>query len=288
MVTLLHASDLHFGPAYDAEAGEALLRVAEVARPDVIVLSGDFTQRAKRWQYEEARAYLERLPPVPRVVTPGNHDVPLYRVWERLFAPYRKYRRFIADALDSVIRVPGAMIVALNSTAPYSAIVNGRIRRRQLEFATAAFAGAPPGDARIVVAHHHFAPAPDYEGGDVMPRAHQILDAFHEMGVELVLGGHLHRAYIGDSLDVYAGEARDRGIIIVQSGTTTSRRGRARERAKNSFNMVQIARAVTEITHYIFVRGIGRFAPLSRHVFPRGDGRFLADEAAGERVEAAQ
>lgn len=279
MVTLLHASDLHFGPAYDPAAGEALVRFAERARPDAVVLSGDFTQRAKRRQYEQARAYLKRLPPVPLVVTPGNHDVPLYRVWERLFAPYRNYRRSISEALDTVTRVPGATLVALNSTAPYTAIVNGRIRRRQLDFAASAFAAAPAGDARVVVAHHHFAPAPDYEGGDVMPGARRILDAFHEMGVELILGGHLHRAYVGNSLDVYAGEGRERGIIIVQSGTTTSRRGRARERAKNSFNVVRVGSDLVEITHSIYFRDATGFAPVSRHIFPRGERRFLTEEA---------
>lgn len=277
MITLLHASDLHFGPAYDPEAGEALLRFAERVSADAIVLSGDFTQRGKRRQFREARAFLDRLPRVPLVVTPGNHDVPLYRVWERLFAPYRNYRQYIARELDSVTRIPGATIVALNSTAPYTAIVNGRIRRRQLRFTRAAFAASPPGDARIVVAHHHFAPARDYEGGPGMPGARRILDAFHDMGVELVLGGHLHRAYIGNSLDVYAGEARERGIIIVQSGTTTSRRGRARERAKNSFNVVRLGGDLMEIAHYIYVRGNARFAPISRHVFPRG-GRFLPED----------
>jgi hypothetical protein len=96
------------------------------------------------------------------------------------------------------------------------------------------------GVARIVVAHHHFAPAPDYEGGEVMPKAKRAIDAFADLGVEMVLGGHLHRAYIGNSLDLYPGADREHGIIIVQSGTTTSRRGRAREREKNTLNLIRV------------------------------------------------
>ncbi|MBI4519958.1 MAG: metallophosphoesterase [Gemmatimonadetes bacterium] len=298
-VTVLHASDLHFGPAYDPSAGEALLRLAQRVHPDVIVLSGDFTQRAKRRQYEAARAYLASLPPVPRVVTPGNHDVPLYRFWERIWAPYRNYRQYISGDLDSVTRIPGVTIVALNSTAPYTAIVNGRISEGQIAYAAKAFSAAPPGDARVVVAHHHLVPAPDHEGGAVIPGARRILDSFHEMGVELILGGHLHRSYIGNSLDLCPVDAASprkrtfawgkgpgsqgegqwkRGIVIVQSGTATSRRGRGRERAGNSVNLVHIEQDRVDVAHYGYFAGCSDFAPISRHTFPRGLRRFLPEE----------
>src|SRR5690606_1855849 len=89
VLTIVHASDIHFGPPYVPAAGEAFLRSVEELDPDVIVLSGDFTQRAKREQYADARAFINRLPPKPVIVTPGNHDIPLYRVFERIFAPYR-------------------------------------------------------------------------------------------------------------------------------------------------------------------------------------------------------
>jgi hypothetical protein len=127
------------------------------------------------------------------------------------------------------------------------------------------------------VTHHHLAPAPDYEGGQVMPRAKRAIDRFTELGVELVLGGHLHRAYIGNSLDLYPGRDREHGIIIVQSGTTTSRRGRAREREKNTLNLVRVGEDRIRITHYMYFDELLGFAPISRHVFPRPGRRFLAD-----------
>ena len=83
MLTVLHISDLHFGPPYRPDVAETLLEIAPILRPDVIVISGDFTQRAKEEQFRDAREYIDRLPDVPRVVVPGNHDVPLYRVAER-------------------------------------------------------------------------------------------------------------------------------------------------------------------------------------------------------------
>jgi 3',5'-cyclic AMP phosphodiesterase CpdA len=270
MLTILHVSDLHFGPPYYPAVGEAVLRFAAELAPNVIVASGDFTQRAKEEQFRAARKFLDQLPKVPLVVTPGNHDVPLYKIAQRLFDPYRHYRSYISQELDSVVEVPGAIIVALNSTAPRREITNGRVHRWQLDYAREAFARVPEDTIRILVAHHHFAPPPDWEGADVMPQAKRALDAFTAQRVDLILGGHLHRAYIGNSLDVYSGQDREHGIVIVQSGTSTSRRGRAREREKNSFNVVRIDGRLIRVTHYMYFDVAGGFVPSSRHIFYRG------------------
>jgi 3',5'-cyclic AMP phosphodiesterase CpdA len=286
MLTILHISDLHFGPTYVPEVGEALVQAAHRLQPAVIVASGDFTQRAKRQQFAAARRYLDRLPPAPRVVVPGNHDIPLYRVLERLTKPYALYRAYLSDALDTVVRRPDAVIVALNSTAPRRAITNGRIRRRQLALCAEAFADAPEDAARIVVTHHHWAPAPDFERSEVMPWARRALDALTQLRVDMILSGHLHRAYIGNSLDVYAGADRQHGILIVQCGTSTSRRGRAREREKNSFNWIRITPRVIHITHSMYFAALGAFAPVSRHLFPRARRPYLKEShpiASSER-----
>ncbi|MBI4545955.1 MAG: metallophosphoesterase [Gemmatimonadetes bacterium] len=285
MLTLLHISDLHFGPAYVPAAGAALLRAAAELQPDVIVASGDFTQRARREQFQAARRFLDGLPAVPTVVVPGNHDVPLYRVAERLFRPYALYREYISDQLEGVLRRPDVVMVALNSTSPLRALVNGRIRKAQLELCQAALRSAPPGAARLVVAHHHFAPAPDYEGSQVMPGAREALDLFTSLRVDVVLGGHLHRAYIGNSLDVYPGKDREHGIIIVQAGTSTSRRGRAREREKNSFNLLRVAEEVIRITHYMYFDDLDGFAAVSRHIFPRAARQFFRETRVGAATQ---
>lgn len=275
MLTIVHGSDLHFGKPFHPEAAQAFHRAVTGLGPDLLVLSGDFTQRAKVQEYEAAREFLRSFAHLPLVVTPGNHDVPLYRVWERLLNPLRNYREHISEELDTVTRVSGATVVALNSTAPHRAIVNGRIRDRQLRFASQAFRDTPEGDARIVVTHHHLAPAPDYESDQVMPGFRRCLDAFTEMKVDLILGGHLHRGYIGSSLDVYPGEDLEYGIVIAHSGTTSSRRGRARERLKNTFNLVRVGVEHLEITHHMYFEDMDGFVPFSSHVFPRREMRFL-------------
>lgn len=295
VLKLLHISDLHFGPPYVERVGEALLRIAPLLAPDVIIASGDFTQRAKREQFAAARAYLDQLPKVPLVCVPGNHDVPLYRVRERLTRPHELYCEYIHPELNHTLAFDEAVIVALDSTAPWSAITNGRIGWDELEFCARAFQQAKPEAARIVVAHHHLAPAPDYEQDQVLPGAKHILERFVHLHVDLVLGGHQHRAYLGNSLDVYSGPERDRGVIIVQSGTTTSRRGRGREKEKNTFNVISIDRQMIHVTHYMYFSEDHEFGPVSRHLFPRPGRRFveppptiIGESVAGSGPDAAR
>lgn len=265
MPEILHISDLHFGPPFRPDRAEAVQEMARHRPPDLVVVSGDFTQRAREEQFRAAREYLDRFE-VPVAVTPGNHDVPLYRIFERLFAPYRHYRRYISEALDSVHRFDGMTVVCLNSSRRLT-LDNGRLGSSQLAFAERAFDDAPPSHVRIVVTHHHLAPPPDFAGGNVMPRAKRAIEAFTRMRVNLILAGHMHRAYIGDSLDFFPGGEREKGIVIVQCGTTTSARGRGRERLKNSLNIIAATSREVRVTHYLWRSPERGFWPHSEHRF---------------------
>jgi 3',5'-cyclic AMP phosphodiesterase CpdA len=278
-LVILHVSDLHFGPPFVPRVGEELLRVASRLNPSVVVVSGDLTQRATRDQFEQARSFLNLLPAVPRIVVPGNHDVPLYRVLERLRRPHQLYKEIIDEDLNPVLRVPGATLVGLDSTNPRQAISNGRLTRSQLDACVGIFETAPPDDIRIVVTHHHLAQAPDALNDRTLRGVRLAMKRFIEMGVEIVLGGHLHRAFIGSSLDFFFGSHRDRGVTIIQSGTSTSRRGRGRERERNSFNLIEVSRDELVVTHFLFFEADEHFGPISRHVFPR-HGRRLPPPAA--------
>lgn len=269
MTRILHLSDLHFGPPYLPRVGKSILKLAARLELDAVVISGDFTQRATQQQFEAARVFMDQLPAVPRLVVPGNHDVGLYRVWERLVKPYELYQHHISQELDVALEVNDVMLVGLNSTSPRRAISNGRIHREQLAFAVKAFHGVPDGTARIIVSHHHFTPAPDYLRDQTMPKSKRAIDRFLDLGVEMILGGHLHRAYIGNSLDFYPADHRNHGIIVVQCGTSTSRRGRGREREKNSFNLIDVDADQFRVTHYMYFDRVDDFVPQSQHRFPR-------------------
>lgn len=269
MMRILHISDLHFGPPFVPKVGDALLHSAALLQPDVVVVSGDLTQRAKPDQFEAAKNFLEQLPRVPKLIVPGNHDVPMYRFLERLLSPHSLYRKYICDDLNPVLTLDGAIIIGLDSTAPRRAISNGRLYIRQLERSRTLFNDAPEETVRVVVVHHHFVPAPDYRWNQAMQKTQRAINCFVDMGVDLILGGHLHRSYIGNSLNFYPGNHRDRGIIIIQAGTATSSRGIGRERGKNTFNCIDINEGVFQVTHHMFLEDKEKFTPISRHLFPR-------------------
>ena len=269
-VRILHLSDLHFGPPLVPEVARSVHDIAECLNPSAIVVSGDFTQRAREKQFRDAARFLEELPPVPRLYVPGNHDVPLWRMQERWTDPHGLYRKYICDELNPVLEIDGAVLVGIDSTSPRTALTNGRIHTWQLEAAGRVFAEAPVGAARIVVAHHHFAPAPDYLHDWTMPMSRRAITRFVEDDVDMILGGHLHRAFIGNTLDFYPGVHRERGIVVAQCGTTTSRRGRGREREKNSLNLIVVEPHTILITHYMYFDAEAGFVPESQHIFPRG------------------
>jgi 3',5'-cyclic AMP phosphodiesterase CpdA len=271
---ILHISDLHFGPPFVPTVAEALLRTIPSIGPDAIVVSGDLTQRAKRHQFEEARQFFDRLSDFPMLVIPGNHDVALWRIFERLFKPHALYCEIIWPDLNPVLRVDNVVLVGLDSTAPRRSLTKGRIFPRQLRHCEETLAAIPGELIRIVVAHHHFAPGHDRVWDIAMPGARRAIDCFVEQKVEMILGGHLHRSYIGNSLDFFPGHHRDRGVIIVQCGTTTSSRGKGRERDENTFNLIDVGSQTFTVTHYMNFEKAGEFAPLSKHIFPR-QGRSL-------------
>lgn len=268
--TILHGSDLHFGRPHAPAAARDFLTLAHSVAPDLIALSGDFTQRAKNREYEAAAAYLKRLPQVPLVVTPGNHDVPLYRLWERASAPFRNYRRWIADELDSEHDLGGAVVVALNTTTPDRAIVNGNVADAQLARAAAAFARAGNRGLRAVVVHHALVGAPEGDHIAALPRARRIVRRLAEMGVELVLFGHLHRAFVSEGVP-NGTAAGDSPVLLVCSGTTASDRGRGREKGKNSCNLVRVTNDRIAVTRYLRSSPADGFRPATRETFPRRD-----------------
>lgn len=268
-IRILHISDLHFGRPFVPAVAEELVRVAPSLNPDAMVVSGDLTQRATRQQFVDARAYLDRFPDVPTLTVPGNHDIPLYRLRERLLSPRRLFREIITSDLAPVLEIDGAVLIGLDSTAPRMAISNGRLRKRQLDYCSKVFGRAAPEAARIVVTHHHLAQAPDSLKDRTIRGARRAIRRFVDMEVELVLGGHLHRGFISNSLDFFFGNHRDRGVTIVHCGTSTSRRGRGRERERNTFNLVEIERDRLTVTHFLYNERQGEFGPSSRHVFPR-------------------
>ena len=249
MLRILHGSDLQMGRPFRPRAAKALRQLAFEVDPNLIVISGDLTQRAKVHEFQAAWKFLEALPQVPLIVTPGNHDVPLYRFWERLLVPYRSWNRTIPHDLDSVTVIPGATVVALNSASPWSAIVGGRLTQAQLRFARQSFDSELTEGIRVLVTHHHFVCKSAGGGGRPIPAAPLIINQIEEMEVDVVLSGHLHRMQVAMSRDVVPG--KNLGVPLITAGTATSRRGRGEEKGTNSVNVLDVLEDRIKVTPYL-------------------------------------
>ena len=268
MRSILHISDLHFGPPHRAEVAEGVLALAAERRPDLVVVSGDLTQRAKPRQFHQARRFVDRFE-VPSVEIPGNHDVPMYRFWERFLDPYGAYRRHFNPELRGTLVDQELAIVAINTAHGWT-IDNGRIRESTLDWVEARLDEQPPTRCRVLVAHHALVPAPRFGHQEVLVGARRAVRRLAAAGVELVLSGHKHQGWVA-----LADEFHPFGLppmVVAHAGTTTSSRGRGRERGRNSCNWVRVESDVITVTHLFWEPDRGRFAEESQHRFRRSAG----------------
>lgn len=270
-LTIMHISDLHAGPPFNADKAELVIREAEELQPTLMVLSGDMVQRAEfRKQWLQIRGFIDRLP-APRLIVPGNHDVPQYNQIGRYLWPFRSYKKYISPELQPVFACDGMVVIGMNTARSFT-IEGGKLDRRKIAWLESTLRGHDERTCKVVVMHHHVVhpPGPPEQKKDVIVGAQALLGALDRAGVELVLCGHLHTSYIGNTIE-YNPLLRQ-GTIIAQSGTTTSRRGRSWHRGKNSFNIIEIEDQVIRISQRMFIEEVGRFVPVSEHVFPRRSG----------------
>ncbi|MTV40918.1 metallophosphoesterase family protein [Duganella radicis] len=271
MRTIVHLSDLHFGRV-DQDLLRPLQELVNRLAPDVVVVSGDLTQRARTEEFKAARAWLDTLPG-PQIVVPGNHDIPLYNVASRFLTPLRKYTRYITldlapEYVDEEIAVLGI------NTARSLTFKDGRVNKEQLAQMRQRMQAVGPDHTRIIVTHHPFDLPDTFDKDDLVDRAPMAMQAFAECGVDVLLAGHLHASHAGNSAHRY--KISGYAALVVQAGTATSTRGRGES---NSFNVLRIDPDDVRVERYSWIEGTASFEPVHTECFRRsGDVWSLAAE----------
>src|SRR3569832_1942058 len=149
---IAHLSDLHFGH-HDPEWARGLAADVSAQEPTLVVVSGDFTQRGTRSEFEQARSFLSSLS-VPFFAVPGNHDVPMLNLFTRLANPYALYQQYIDPDLEPFLEIGGVAIAGLKTARRARFELNwahGSISDTQLSRLAATFERASPEAVRVVV-----------------------------------------------------------------------------------------------------------------------------------------
>ncbi len=269
MRTVVHLSDLHFGRT-DPAVIEPLLAAVYAQRPDCVVVSGDLTQRATCDEFRQARAFLDRLPS-PQVVVAGNHDVPLYRAWERALSPFGNYRRFINTDLEPSFIDAKIAVLGVN-TARAMTFKGGRINLAQMESIRSRIALLPPLTTKVIVTHHPF-DLPEVPGKvKLVGRARQAMEVFSSCGVDLLLAGHFHSSQAGDTSNRH--DFPGYAALVVQAGTATSTRHRGEV---NTFNVLRIRHGLITVERHAWAAAAnGAFLLAQTEQFKREEGRWAA------------
>ena len=255
MTRLLQMSDPHFGTVQPAVA-QALVVLAHAQRPDLLVLSGDITQRARAAQFRQARAFCERLA-IPRMLSlPGNHDIPLFNLWQRLFSPYAGYLRAFGPDLETTLQTPAICLIGVNTTRRWRH-KNGSVSAAQVARVVAELQRAESGQLRVVVVHQPVLVLRAEDEHDRLRGWEPAVRAWAAAGADIVMGGHIHLPYVCELSSRVPGLARR--IWCVQAGTALSLR--VRREAPNSVNLLRYepGQSACQVERWDYAAGAQRF-----------------------------
>ena len=242
---ILHLSDLHFGTE-KKDCMQAIEHIVQQYPFEAIVVTGDITQRARAAQFKDCQQFLNGLQ-VPYLVIPGNHDIPLYNVWQRFWNPFSLYQRYFGD-MQQILETQHFFIIGLNTVAPHYH-TRGVISEAQIALIGQVLQQAPAEKKKILLTHQPFYNDPAVQLGrkDQPKQGLLALQHWSQFGLDAVLHGHLHQAAVFDLNQILQLKA-EHPVLEIHAGTAISWRLHAG--TSNSFNLIDEYLNV-EAFHYV-------------------------------------
>jgi 3',5'-cyclic AMP phosphodiesterase CpdA len=196
---IVHLSDLHFGTRMSQEKLRSLKSDVIFEAPELLVVTGDITDRGHVSQFRLAKDFLASLQ-IPFMSVPGNREISAFAVWEWMFPRLAmgRYRRFFGQEDRIMYRSEENRTVffGLNSVHAFPSWP-GTIRRESrhwLKAQAARFADY----AKVVFLHHPALPVIRSSSfwAHTLSDAGELLNICTQTGINLILQGHKHRSSV--------------------------------------------------------------------------------------------
>ncbi|HSI46559.1 MAG TPA: metallophosphoesterase [Methylophilus sp.] len=233
MSVILHLSDTHFGTEQPAVTA-ALLQLAQEVRPDIAILSGDVTQRARAAQFNAARNFLDTLAAPVKLVIPGNHDIPLFNIFARVFNPYGNFRRVFGKELAPHFSNQDTLVIGVKTTRRWRH-ADGEVSAKQIRRVSRQLQNASQDKLRIVFVHQPVYVERESDKANLLHGHKKAIEAWSAAGADMILSGHIHLAYIRNLEEKFQNVTRP--FWVVSAGTAVSKR--IREGKPNSVNLIR-------------------------------------------------
>jgi 3',5'-cyclic AMP phosphodiesterase CpdA len=272
---IIHVSDTHFGTELE-HVLVALRNLIELEQPSLVIFSGDITQRARRSQFRAAQRFVEQLAAGRVLVIPGNHDIPLFNLFARVFYPYANYASAFGAELEPEYESERLLVLGVKTTRRRRH-KDGEVSDEQVDRVAERLRRAKPDQLRIVVTHQPVHVIRDRDVANLLHNSERAVRCWSEAGVDLCVGGHIHLPYVRPLNQRFSDLPR--AVWAVQAGTAVSHR--IRDGVPNSINLIRYPASTPNSCHverWDFAAETQTFRPVELH-------HLHLDRAAVSRVD---
>ena len=239
MTSIIQFADIHFG-VEDKDAMRAVAKTIALLEPDVTLICGDITQTGSQEEFDAAREWIKTLEG-PLLITPGNHDTPMFGLLHRIFVPFRRYEKTIAPLGQPYYADENVTIMPLNTSRGWQFKLDwslGVVDLVKLSRLITDLKEKNDGTLKFIIAHHPFIYPPRSPLQKATKNGASALARLSEYNIDGVLSGHVHAPFVLER------QPDDTEIMSIGAGTLSTRR---RDKPAG-FNHIYIDQEIIRVT----------------------------------------